>query len=135
MNLIVTANEVIKEFYLANVPTTKNVDGDTVADIDLIETTLMEAQLEVFGYLRNVGIDTDNLTNATIQEIRRHVLNITRYKFNSRVGGSLKPDSTIMISYNLSVETLTKISKGIIVLSSVKSPKSGFRTIRVETWD
>ena len=134
MNLLVTANEVIKEFGTKSVPSTLNVDGETVPDIEVIEMALKEAQLEVFSYLRNVGVDITNITNDTIFELRRHILFITRYKYQSKTSGSLKPENDIMITYEKSIEYLDKISKGDLVLSTTKSKKSGFRSVRVETY-
>lgn len=134
MNLLVSVNEVIKEFGTKSVPSTLNVDGETVPDIEVIETALKEAQLEVFSYLRNVGVDITNITNDTIFELRRHILFITRYKYQSKTAGSLKPENDIMITYEKSIEYLDKISKGDLVLSTTKSKKSGFRSVRVETY-
>lgn len=134
MNLIVTAAEVIKEFGVASVPSTKDVDGKSVPDIEIIETALMEAQLEVFSYLRKVGVDITNITTDTVFEIRRHILFITRYKYQSKTAGSLKPENDIMITFEKSIAYLKDIANGDSVLTTLKSKKSGFRSVNVETF-
>lgn len=129
--MLLTAQEVIDEFKLIGVPKIKDTNGNAVPDIEKIEDAINDAQVHTLSYLRKVGVNIQDITVDTERELRRTLLSLTRYYFNSAVGGNVAEGSEIARNYEEAIDYLKSVSRGTLVLTTAKSKKSGFKIIKI----
>lgn len=133
MGVIVTVDEVIEEFKASNMPRIQDLaTNQLVIDRLKIEEAITDAELYVFSFLRPVGIEINDIIPATVRELRRTVLDLTRYNFSATVNAAGAKDSQVFIQRDYAVADLKDISSGRKVLTTSKSKKSGFKTIRLD---
>lgn len=131
MRMLLTVQEVIDEYKLAGVPRIKDINGQTIPDNEKIADAINDAQVHTLSYLRKVGVNIDDITVDTERELRRTLLSLTRYYFNSAVGGNVQEGSEILRNYEDAIEYLKAVSRGTLVLTTSKSRKSGFKILKI----